>query len=83
MLGRRAFKTGVRVFSINPAYKSVLGRNNYMSRYGILRHEVEAHVIAREVQKYSMFHVKQNRLTYKVAAIIISKTVLTELSRLC
>src|SRR5208283_2122206 len=53
MLDRGAFRAGVRVYSVNPAYTSVIGRNNYMSRHGISPHEAAALVIARRVQKYS------------------------------
>ncbi len=53
MLDRRAFKAGVGVLSVNPAYTSVIGRNNYMSHYGISLHEAAALAIARRVQGYS------------------------------
>jgi len=53
MLDRRAFRAGVRVFSVNPAYTSVIGRNNYMSYHGISSHEAAALAIARRAQKYS------------------------------
>ena len=52
MLDRRAFRAGVRMFSVNPAYTSVLGRNNYMSRHGISPHEAAALAVARS-QRYS------------------------------
>ena len=53
MLDRRAFRAGVMVFTVNPAYTSVIGRNNYMARHGISPHESAAIVVARRVQKYS------------------------------
>ena len=53
MLDRKAFRSGVRVFSDNPAYTSVIGKMNYMSRYGISPHEAAALVIARRIQGYS------------------------------
>jgi IS605 OrfB family transposase len=53
MLDRKAFKCGVEVFSVNPAYTSVIGRHNYASRYGISYHEAAALAIARRVQRYS------------------------------
>ncbi len=52
MLDRRAFKAGVGVLSVNPAYTSVIGRNNYMSFHGISPHEAAALAIARRVQGY-------------------------------
>jgi len=57
MLDRSAFRAGVRVFSVNPAYTSVIGRNNYMSYHGISSHEVAALAIARRTQKYSEFPI--------------------------
>jgi hypothetical protein len=53
MLDRRAFKSGVQVFPVNPAYTTVIGKINHLSRYGITSHEAAAHVIARRVQRYS------------------------------
>ncbi len=53
MLDRRSFKAGVKVFSVNPAFTSVIGRANYMSRYGITAHEAAALIIARRAQRYS------------------------------
>ena len=53
MLDRRAFKAGVTVFSVNPAFTSVIGMANYMSRYGITKHEAAALIIARRAQRYS------------------------------
>ena len=53
MLDRRAFRAGVRMSSVNPAYTSVIGRNNYMSYHGISSHEAAALAIARRAQKYS------------------------------
>ena len=52
-LDRRAFRAGVTVCSDNPAYTSVIGKINYMSRYGISPHEAAAFVIARRIQGYS------------------------------
>ncbi len=53
MLDRRAFKSGVQVFPVNPAYTTIIGKINHLSRYGITSHEAAAHVIARRVQRYS------------------------------
>ena len=52
MLDRKAFKAGVKVVPVNPAYTSVIGRNNYLFRYGITAHEAAALVIARRAQRY-------------------------------
>jgi len=51
-LKRRAMRHGVAVFSVNPAYTSVIGMIKYMSRYGLTSHESAAVAIARRVQKY-------------------------------
>lgn len=53
MLTRRAYRFGVKTFSDNPAYTSVIGRFNYKDRYGISAHESAAIVMARRIQKYS------------------------------
>ena len=53
MLARRAFRHGVEVFSDNPAFTSVIGKINYMSRYGTTPHEAAALAIARRIQGYS------------------------------
>jgi hypothetical protein len=53
LLDRRAFKSGIGVFSVNPAYTTVIGTVNYLSRYGLTCHEAAAFVIARRVQGYS------------------------------
>ena len=53
MLDRRAFRSGVRVYSVNPAYTSVIGKMNYMARYGLTPHESAALVIARRAQRYT------------------------------
>lgn len=53
MLDRRAAKEGVMIYSINPAFTSVIGIMNYMSRCGITQHEAAAFVIARRAQQYS------------------------------
>lgn len=52
-LDRRAFRQGVDVFSDNPAFTSVIGKMNFMSRYGITPHEAAALAIARRIQGYS------------------------------
>jgi hypothetical protein len=52
-LDRRAFKSGIQVFPVNPAYTTVIGKANYLSRYGLTSHEAAAFVIARRVQRYS------------------------------
>ena len=52
MLHRRATRHGIAVYSINPAYTSVIGMINFMPRYGLTSHEAAAVAIARRVQKY-------------------------------
>ena len=53
MLDRRAYKAGVEVRTVNPAFTSVIGTCNYMERYGITVHEGAAIAIARRVQRCS------------------------------
>jgi len=60
MLDRRAFRAGVRVFSVNPAYTSVIGRNNYMSYHGISSHEAAALAIcAKSSEIFRVSHTAE------------------------
>jgi IS605 OrfB family transposase len=43
----RAFRLGVQVFEVNPAFTSVIGRVKFASRYGLTIHESAALAIAR------------------------------------
>ena len=43
----RAFKFGIKVIEVNPAYTSTIGAVNYAQRYGISTHQAAAIVIAR------------------------------------
>ena len=49
----RAFKNGIVVHQVNPAYTSVIGRVNYARRYGLSVHHAAALCIARRYQKFS------------------------------
>ena len=49
----RAYKHGVVVHQVNPAYTSVIGRINYARRYGLSVHLAAALCIARRHQKFS------------------------------
>jgi IS605 OrfB family transposase len=49
----RAFKEGVEVHRVNPAYTSTIGRINYAKRYGLSIHLAAALCIARRYQKFS------------------------------
>jgi IS605 OrfB family transposase len=53
LLDRRAEKEGVTVIDVNPAFTSVIGKHNFMNRYGITPHEAAAIAIARRAQRYS------------------------------
>jgi len=44
---RKAYKEGVEVISVNPAFTSFIGRIKYQGRYGLTSHESAAFVIAR------------------------------------
>jgi len=52
-LERAAYKSGVEVFTDNAAYTSIIGKVNFMARYGISPHEAAAVAIARRIQGYS------------------------------
>ena len=49
----RAFKHGVRVYKVNPAFTSVIGRVKFASRYGLTVHHAAALVIARRLCRFS------------------------------
>jgi IS605 OrfB family transposase len=49
----RAYKEGVTVYRVNPAFTSVIGRVNYSKRYGLSIHLAAALCIARRYQKFS------------------------------
>ena len=59
MLDRRAFKAGGIVYTDDPAYTSVIGKVNFMGRYGITPHEAAAIVITRRIQRYSEVPIKE------------------------
>jgi hypothetical protein len=48
-----AFKNGIKVHQVNPAYTSIIGRVNYATRYGLSTHLAAALCIARRHQKFS------------------------------
>ena len=49
----RAYRFGVKVEEVNPAYTSVIGRVKFASRYGLTIHEAAALAIARRFQEAS------------------------------
>jgi IS605 OrfB family transposase len=49
----RAYKEGVVVHQVNPAFTSIIGRVNYAKRYGLSIHIAAALCIARRYQKFS------------------------------
>lgn len=49
----RAFKHGITVHAVNPAFTSIMGRVNYAKRYGLSIHLAAALCIARRHQKFS------------------------------
>ena len=49
----RAYKHGVMVHQVNPAFTSIIGRVNYAQRYGLSLHLAAALCIARRHQKFS------------------------------
>ena len=52
-LSARAYKEGVAVHGVNPAFTSVIGRVNFAKRYGLSIHLAAALCIARRYQKFS------------------------------
>jgi IS605 OrfB family transposase len=49
----RAFRQGIAVHQVNPAFTSLIGRINYAKRYGLSIHLAAALCIARRHQKFS------------------------------
>ena len=45
----RAYREGVEVHQVNPAYSSVVGRVKFMERYGLSVHQAAALVLARRL----------------------------------
>jgi IS605 OrfB family transposase len=52
-LESRASRHGVRVYKVNPAFTSVIGRVKYASRYGLTVHHAAALIIARRICRFS------------------------------
>lgn len=52
-LTTRAYKHGIVIHQVNPAFTSVIGRVNYAQRYGLSTHLAAALCIARRHQKFS------------------------------
>ena len=49
----RAYKNGIKLHQVNPAFTSIMGRVNYATRYGLSVHLAAALCIARRYQKFS------------------------------
>ncbi len=49
----RAYKQGIIIHQVNPAFTSIMGRVNYAKRYGLSIHLAAALCIARRYQKFS------------------------------
>jgi IS605 OrfB family transposase len=52
-LESRAYRHGVRLYKVNPAFTSVIGRVKYASKYGLTVHHAAALVIARRLCRFS------------------------------
>jgi len=52
-LESRAYRHGVRLYKVNPAFTSVIGRVKYASKYGFTVHHAAALVIARRLCRFS------------------------------
>jgi IS605 OrfB family transposase len=49
----RAFREGIEVCEVNPAFTSIIGRTKFMARYGLSTHISAALVIGRRLDNYS------------------------------
>lgn len=52
-LKSRGIKHGIAIFTVNPAFTSLIGRVNFAKRYGLSIHLAAALCIARRYQKFS------------------------------
>jgi len=52
-LRSRAYRLGVELFEVNPAFTSLIGRVKYATRYGLTTHHAAALCIARRYQGFS------------------------------
>lgn len=52
-LESRAYRHGVKLYKVNPAFTSVIGRVKYATRYGLTVHHAAALVIARRLCRFS------------------------------
>lgn len=50
---RKSFKEGIKIYKINPAYTSLIGKVKFSMRYGLSDHQAAALVIARRACNYS------------------------------
>lgn len=55
----RAYRSGIEVLEVNPAYTSTIGAVNYAVRYGISTHQAAAFAIARRGMGFSEKPVKR------------------------
>lgn len=55
----RAYRSGIEVLEVNPAYTSTIGAVNYAARYGISTHQAAAFAIARRGLSFSEKPVKR------------------------
>lgn len=82
-LKARAFRQGVEVFEVNPAFSSVIGRTKYAARYGLTVHQAAALVLAQRIQRVyerppTVWRVpdgKNGHVTFPVPARIRGKHV--------
>lgn len=51
-LESRAYRHGVKIYKVNPAFTSVIGRVKYATRYGLTVHHAAALVIARRLCRF-------------------------------
>ena len=49
----KAFKEGIKIYKVNPAFTSIIGKVKFACRYGLSDHHAAAFVIARRACNYS------------------------------
>jgi IS605 OrfB family transposase len=53
ILCSRAYRSGIKVYYVDPAYTSLIGRFKFATRYGLTTHQAAALVIGRRIMRLS------------------------------
>ena len=65
ILCSRAYRSGIKVYYVNPAYTSVIGRFKFAIRYGLTPHQAAALVVGRRIMKLSERPLKSSEVSLR------------------